>query len=108
MPTKDRNPKPDDVQSGRTTIAKALVEEGYHYINSSDWVKTTFRPQYPNEDNEQYNSEYQKFYFNRLKINPYLCIDNTLDVIEAIGKDNKFVIDGIENPKDFIQLFNFS
>lgn len=95
-------------QSGRTTVAKALAEDNYHYISAIDWIQNTFRPFHHHEDKDDYRVEYENFYFSRLKVNPYLSIDNILDIIDVVGKTNNFVIDGILNPKDFFHLFNYN
>jgi adenylate kinase family enzyme len=97
--------------SGRTTVAKAIAQTGeFVIINATTWVKHTFRDQNPDEHIQQYQDEYYQYYSDRLKINPYLCIDNALDIMDTYkGKElseNNFVIDGIVNPKDFVHLFD--
>lgn len=95
--------------SGRTTVAKALCQaEGYQYIDGSSWLKATFRERAEGEHIQQYQDEYHQYLSNRIKLNPYLSIDNVLDTIQSLPKSDRIVIDGISNPKDFIHLFDIN
>lgn len=97
-------------QSGRTTVAKALCQDGkYQYVDCSSWLKSTFRDQKVEEHDQQYLDEYQHYITNRLKSNPWLCIDNVLNSIRAIDyREDNFVIDGVASPKDFVHLFDYN
>jgi len=95
--------------SGRTTVSKALADEDkYIYIAGSDWFNSTFRSINKNETTENYNLDLLNYRSIRLKINPFLFIDNVLDIIDAYCEDDNFVIDGITNPKDFVHLFDYN
>lgn len=104
-------------QSGRTTVAKALCQsDDYLYIDSFSWVRSSFREQKSEERPQQYDDEFYSWFTNRLKINPRLITDNVLQTIESY-KDTKgrfaedaynFVIDGIESPRDFVNLFDYN
>lgn len=94
--------------SGRTTVAKALLQdEKYQYIDASAWIKSTFRDQESGEHIQKYLESYHEYLTKRIQSNPLFAINNILDSIEAYkNKSNIFIIDGINNPKDFIHLFD--
>lgn len=93
--------------SGRTTVAKAICQTaGYQYIDASSWLKATFRDKLEEEHIQQYQDEYHHYLSNRIKLNPYLNIDNILDTIQSLPKSDHIVMDGIFSPKDFVHLFN--
>jgi len=95
-------------KSGRTTIAKAIVDEyGYHYINAMSWVRSTFRDRKPGEHIQQYEDEYQSYLAIRTLINPQFVIDYINEIIEISGRDATCIIDGISSPRDFASLFDF-
>lgn len=94
--------------SGRTTVAKSLINENNYYISAVDWLATTFRDRNKGESTEDFQSSYNEYYVERLKLNPYLIVDNIYDVIETNKISNHFVIDGIFNPKDFSHLFDYN
>src|SRR5271165_3589483 len=96
-------------KSGRTAVAKAIAEDSYryHYIAGSDFIESTFRPRYKQEDIEIYNQNLFNYSVNRLKLDPLFYINNVFDTIESV-KDTHFIIDGIINPKDFIHLFDYN
>lgn len=94
--------------SGRTTIAKALAQDTkYQYIDASSWIKETFRDQKDGEHIQQYLESYQEYLTKRIQANPLFAINNILDSIKAYkNNENIFIIDGVNNPKDFIHLFD--
>lgn len=92
--------------SGRTTVSKALSSNQTYYISAVDWLKATFRPHLKPEKLEDFQNAYYDYYVSRLTLNPYLCVDNLFDVIEANKTHPHFVIDGVMNPKDFTHLFD--
>lgn len=104
-------------QSGRTTVAKALCQSNdYRYIDACGWVRSTFREPKDGERPQQYEDEFHSWFANRLKLNPQLIVNNVHDSIESY-KDKegrfaeqayRFVIDGIESPRDFAQLFDYN
>lgn len=98
-------------KSGRTTVAKALSHQpSSHCISGFEWIKGTFRNQGAIETNEDYEKELHLFVKDRLKIKPYLFVDNIYDVMDAshIEKYEKFIIDGLNSPRDFINLFDYN
>lgn len=96
--------------SGRTTVAKALCqEEGYQYIDASAWLKHTFRDRKEGEHIQQYQDDYHQYLTNRIKLNPWICIDNVYDTIKSYENVKpRIVIDSISSPKDFVHLFNIN
>jgi adenylate kinase family enzyme len=95
-------------KSGRTTIAKEVAQRlGSVYLSSSDWIKGTFRLPNVGEHEQSYAEDYHKYFFDRLKVNPDICIKNVVDTISC-QKDNNFIIDGINSPRDFINLFDYN
>ena len=96
-------------KSGRTTMAKAIVEEGaFKYIDAASWVKATFRQQLPSEHLQQYLDEYYSFLSNRLNINPYFIMDNVFDLMKSQASEgHPYIIDGLTSPKDFTHLFDY-
>lgn len=96
--------------SGRTSVATALCQDAaYQYIDTATWLKTTFRERNKDEHINQFQDEYQLYTSNRIKLNPYLHIDNVLDIIDS--KDwskNNIIIDGLSSPKDFVHLFDIN
>jgi adenylate kinase family enzyme len=95
-------------RSGRTTVAKSVANElGFVYISATDWVRNTFRDQGPTEHEQSFKEAYQRYYFDRLRNNPNMCIQNVLDTMSCYPNNN-FVIDGISSPKDFVSLFDYN
>lgn len=95
-------------QSGRTTVAKELAQQlDFTYLSSCDWLKQSFRLPNVNEHEQSYVEEYQKYFFDRVKANPDICVNNIVNTI-SYQKQNHFIIDGINSPRDFIKLFDCS
>jgi adenylate kinase family enzyme len=95
-------------KSCRTTVSQAIANKlGYVYISASDWVKKTFRQPHIGEHELSYMEEYHKYFFDRLKVNPELCLKNIKDVM-ICNDNNNFIIDGINSPRDFINLFDYN
>ena len=95
-------------KSGRTTTAKALVEEhGYHYIDAVSWVRSTFRDPKPGEHPHQYEDEYQQYQAVRTMVNPWFVTEHIQEMMKVGGDNSIFVIDGILSPRDFVTLFDF-
>lgn len=93
--------------SGRTTVAKAVLQsETYQYIDASSWIKNTFRDQDPGEHIQKYLESYHEYLTKRIQANPLFAVNNVLDTIAAYNNTGVFIIDGINNPKDFIHLFD--
>jgi adenylate kinase family enzyme len=99
-------------QSGRTTVAKALCQtENYIHVESLSWIRETFREIKPSERPQQYEDEFHNWFTNRLKINPKLITEQISNTIDAYGKDDNdyiFVIDGLQSPRDFSELFDYN
>jgi len=93
--------------SGRTTIAKALAEDGSHYISAMDWLRSTFRPSQSDEDNLDFERNFNDYLSERIKLHPYLIADNIQEIIKSCP-NNKFIIDGVLNPQNFIKLFDYN
>lgn len=96
--------------SGRTTVAKALAQEGRtYYIDATSWVAATFRQPYENEASQSFQEEYFNYQSTRLKIHPNLFTDNVNEVIKAINDEQgTFIIDGLSSPRDIVNLFNYN
>ena len=96
--------------SGRSTVAKSIcLSKNYRYIQSSSWIKDTFREQDSDEKIESYIEEYNSWFINRMKSKPNIIIDHVIASIESYAPDcyrSGFVIDGIFSPRDFVQLFD--
>lgn len=96
-------------KSCKTTVAKSLCCDGkFEYIDSSSWLKATFRPKKDNEHEQQYEEEYHNYLINRLKIDPNLGNKNISATMASYSYSFNFVIDGMITPKDFIHLFNYN
>ena len=94
-------------QSGRTTIAKALVEaHGYQYIDAMSWVRSAFRSRNEGEHLHQYQDEYQQYLTKRMVLNPWFISDNIHEMMK-ISDNEVFVIDGLVSPRDFVNLFDY-
>jgi hypothetical protein len=98
-------------RSGRTTVAKAIVEEhGYQYIDAMSWIRSTFRKPEAGEHPHQHEDEYQRYLSIRTTINPQFVVEHIHDMMRAAVSANipdVFVIDGISSPRDFVTLFDF-
>lgn len=93
-------------KSGRTTLANEIVKtEKFQYIDSSAWIKSSFRKKQDGENSEQYEEAYYQFFINKIKLDSEISYSNTQNVIK-LCEDVQFVIDNLVGPKDFIQLFN--
>jgi hypothetical protein len=108
-------------KSGRTTVAQQLGRSlhgidgaDWFYVNTMDWVKNTFRAPNQNEKGHQYIEECHNYLLNRLQINPNLITDNFSESIKAIDKikisglNYNLVVDGVLNPRDFCQVFDYN
>lgn len=94
--------------AGKSTLAKSLAQEkNCIHIDGSSWLQVSFREKLPHESDQKYQEEYHQYFINRLKLNPNLCSDNILQSIKSYNTHN-FIIEGIINPKDFVQLFNYN
>lgn len=94
--------------SGRTTVAKAILQkEKYLYIDASSWIKNTFRDQEDGEHIQKYLESYHEYLTKRIQANSLFAINNVLDTIKAYQNETSIsIIDGINNPKDFVHLFD--
>ena len=97
-------------KSGRTTVAKALVEaHGFAYIDAMSWVRSIFRKPEAGEHPHQYEDEYQQYLTKRMMVNPLFITDHVQEMMKVIDPhlDSTFVIDGVSSPKDFTTLFDY-
>lgn len=99
--------------SGRTTVAKALCQDKRcRYVDSTSWVKSTFREPKAGEHPDQYHDSYHQWFTSRMKEDSCLGTDNVFDSIVAYEKqdpqDHIYVIDGVVSPKDFAELFDYN
>ena len=95
-------------KSCRTTVSKAIANDlGFVYISATDWVKNTFREQGEKEHEQSFKEAYQRYYFDRLRNNPDMCVQNVLDTM-ACHPNTNFVIDGVVSPRDFSALFDYN
>lgn len=97
-------------KSGKTAIASALSEywDDCIHVSAFDWVRSTFREPYERENPDEYRQEFNLYITERMKLNRYLFVDNVCDILEINNNKNKFLIDGVNSPKDFIHLFNYN
>jgi hypothetical protein len=96
-------------KSGRTTVAKGI--EDYVYLNTYDWIKSTFRAARKGESKDLYEENFHDYINLRIKANPNLFIDNYNESMKANSSESNLeniVLDGINNPRDFVTLFNYN
>lgn len=93
--------------SGRTTVAKHLADEDSLYISAMDWVKSTFRPKELGEDNLDFERSFNEYYSERIKVNPFLIAENIEEIIKSCPH-NRFIVDGVLNPQNFMKLFDYN
>jgi adenylate kinase family enzyme len=91
--------------SGRTTVSQALVEDNSLYISAMDWIKSTFRTKQFGEDSLDFERSFNEYLSERIKVNPFLIADNIEEIIKSCPH-NKFIIDGVLNPQNFMKLFD--
>jgi adenylate kinase family enzyme len=100
-------------QCGRTTVAKALASApDALYISSDFWVKTAFENtgSLP-EDPEEYDREFTEYLTGGLKKNHNLITDGVetnISMHHEYSHKNKYIIDGISSPRDFMKLFDYN
>jgi adenylate kinase family enzyme len=95
-------------KSGRTTLANEIVKNGeFLYIDTSSWIKSSFRIKRDDESQDLYDEDYYQFYINKIKVDSELSYRNTQNIIDICDK-YKIVIDNLIGPKDFIQLFDYN
>jgi adenylate kinase family enzyme len=100
--------------AGKTTAAKNMCEKlGSIYLDPDACIRHTFREPNENESIQQYMDLYNEYINQRLVIDPDLIIKSITDIIKVhpiiYGSENdQFIIDGISNPRDFIQLFDYT
>lgn len=91
--------------SGRTTVSKALSNDfKFIYIDPVSLIKDISR----DFKIEEYEESCNEYLINRLKLDPDFYYRNINDLISSYNNGSSFVIDGILNPRDFIQLFNYN
>lgn len=96
-------------QSGRTTVARSMCQEGFHYIDAVSWVKSLFRTPMPGEHPQQFNDDFHYWFTSRLNLKPDMIVDSIRDSMSAYGPEvREFVIDGISSPRDFATLFDYT
>lgn len=98
-------------KSGRSTIAKELATKcELHYLHAESWITASFRSRTAGESLEDYKEAYQKFYAERLRVNPDTISNNVRETIVARNaiKICDVVIDGLTSPRDFINLFDYN
>lgn len=93
-------------RSGRSTVANALIDQGFQYLHATSWLRSLFRNQEPNEHLQQYEDAYCEFVSERLLNNPNLIVDNLKAAMKSHSSDS-FVIDGLSSPRDFAHLFDY-
>ena len=83
---------------------------GYKYIDAVSCIKCTFRKPGSQEKIQSFQDEYHEYLIDRLRINPQLITDNIQESMKTAANLNvkNWVIDGIFNPRDFSQLFNYN
>ncbi|MEE3717647.1 AAA family ATPase [Tumidithrix elongata RA019] len=93
-------------QSGKTTLAQHIAQTyGFQHISASDWVKQVW--QLSVEDfasREDYIKAITEYSLEYLRKYPNACIDYIRDRLDY---SDKTVIDGIRNPHDFVNLFDW-
>jgi adenylate kinase family enzyme len=95
-------------QSGRTTVARAIEKEfNARYIDAISWVKATFRDRREGEHIQRYEDEYDHFLSVRRMINPWFVTSHVAELLKSHETDKVFVIDGINSPRDFAELFDY-
>jgi hypothetical protein len=96
-------------QSGRTALSNALVVDSpdRHYLNATDWLRSSFRASYLNEHPNHYEDEYQQYLTVKTLVSPLLVPDYLQGQIAKQPDKTLFVIDGLTSPKDFVSLFDF-
>lgn len=95
-------------KSGRSTIAKALVERfGAHYIDAMQNIKSSFRTKKTGEHPHSYDDEYERFLSVRRACNPLLVISDIKDFLSNPINNGLVIIDAITSPKDFVELFDY-
>lgn len=96
-------------KSGRTTVAQALAKElECHYVDAATWLAHSFRAQNPGEHHQQYKEEYKAFMVEKLSEYPNLVVDRIDDLIGNCWHPENFIIDGIQSPRDFVSLFDYT
>ena len=96
-------------KSGKTTVAKSLTDSsGICAISAVNWVKSTFRAKQEKELPEDYELAELEYVSSRLKVNPDLFTNNIKDIMSVNSHCSIFVIDGINSPRDFSQLFDYN
>lgn len=90
-------------KSGRTTLAKELSNElDYPHI-IADWFKEEFRSRGEKEQEQHYLDDYAQWLTQRRKNNPNEVVDVVKDKLSSVA-----IIDGIQSPSDFVELFDFN
>lgn len=87
-------------KTGKTAVAKQLADRhGLQLISGSEWVKK----QFVGQDPENYLAEITEFSKTKLIENPNACLDY-LRASYSLDQGG-FVIEGLRNPRDFLNLF---
>lgn len=90
-------------------MAQALAKElECHYVDAATWLAHSFRAQNPGEHHQQYKEEYKAFMVEKLSEYPNLVVDRIDDLIGNCWHPENFIIDGIQSPRDFVSLFDYT
>lgn len=90
-------------KSGRSTLAQELSKEFGHLHIAADWFKGEFRPPNEKELEQHYLDDYAQYLTQRRKNRPEEVVEAVRD--QMVGES---IVDGIQSPMDFIELFDYN
>lgn len=94
--------------SGSSVVSQSLTQDGSRYlVDTAPWIRDAFRKRREGELIQQYQDEYLAYLTKRLNINPNYVSERVTDIMTRNDDKVSFVIEGLLNPKDFVQLFDY-
>lgn len=91
-------------KSGRSTLAQELSNEFGHPHIRADWFKDEFRKPKEKELEQHYLDDYAQWLTQRRK-------GNSQEVVEVVRNKiawENAIVDGIQSPSDFVELFDYN
>lgn len=88
--------------AGKTTVSKSLLCNKFNYIDVLSWFKSSFRSKQPKESVNEYEQSFTTYLVSHLQQDPLFFSQQIKDRLN----DKAAIVDGMLDPRNFIDLFN--
>jgi hypothetical protein len=94
-------------RSGRTTLAQAICQDKSYQHISTAWFQEGFRKPKDGETDQHFLDAYYQYFSQTLQEKPRAVVDVVKSALEVF-QGNHCIIDGIQSPRDFTELFDYN